>query len=242
MLLRACRVNDQQFLMLTQPTNGRLPNNEATYRNLFAALRRLGHVVEHHKDNIASGLRGKGSGKGDRHAYLGEEVPDDAVDTQAYPQWNLGETQWNDNSWHTTSWNGEWNSSQSSTDGWNLSEWPQHAYNMQEQADSGTDTDTVSSVEETWYEYDDIPEGLDDHQKAEELFWAYQRAKGRYRRFMRKPVRRVRRFLKRKGKGKGKRPGYYLSTLSEPEIENVFFLRGKRKGKGKGKLYMRYLL
>ena len=53
MLLRACRVNDQQFLMLTQPTNRRLPNNEATCRNLFAALRRLGHVVEHQKDNIA---------------------------------------------------------------------------------------------------------------------------------------------------------------------------------------------
>ena len=64
MLLRACRVTDQQFLMLTQPTNGRLPNNEATYRNLFASLRRQGHVVEHHKNNIASGLRGKGGGKG----------------------------------------------------------------------------------------------------------------------------------------------------------------------------------
>ena len=32
MLLRSCRVSDQQFLMLTQPTNGRLPNDEAGYR------------------------------------------------------------------------------------------------------------------------------------------------------------------------------------------------------------------
>ena len=55
---------------------------------------------------------------------------------------------------------------------------------------------------------------------------------------MRKPVRRVRRFLKRKGKGKGKHPGYFLSTLSESEIENMFFMKGKpRKGKGKGKFY-----
>jgi hypothetical protein len=89
--------------MLTHPANLRLPNDEPTHRNLFTALRRLGHVVEHHKDNIASGLRGKGGGKSDRHAYLGEEVPDDATDTQAYPQWNLGETQWNDNSWNSTS-------------------------------------------------------------------------------------------------------------------------------------------
>jgi hypothetical protein len=50
---------------------------------------------------------------------------------------------------------------------------------------------------------------------------------------MRKPVRRVRRFLKRKGKGKGKHPGFYLSTLTEPEIEGLFFAKGKGKGKGK---------
>ena len=117
-----------------------------------------------------------------------------------------------------------------------MSEWPQQAFNASELQDSGADADTASSVEETWYEYDDVPEGLDENQKAEELFWAYQRAKGRYRRFMREPVRRVRRFLKRKGKGKGKHPGYFLSTLSESEIENMFFMKGKpRKGKGKGK-------
>ena len=52
--------------------------------------------------------------------------------------------------------------------------------------------------------------------------------------FMRKPVRRVRRFLKRKGKGKGKNPGYYLSTLSEGDLEQLFFAKG-RPGKGKGK-------
>ena len=101
--------------------------------------------------------------------------------------------------------------------------------------DSGTDTDTMSSVGETWYDYDDIPDGLDDNAKAEELFWAYQKAKGRYRKFMRKPVRRVRRFMKRKGKGKGKHPGYYLTTLKDQEIEEIFFCKGPKKGKGTGK-------
>ena len=105
-----------------------------------------------------------------------------------------------------------------------------------EDNDSGTDTDTASSVGDTWYDYSDIIPGVSEDQKAEELFWAYQRFKGRYRRHMRKPVRRVRRFLKRRGKGKGKRPGYFLSTLSDPEVEQLFFAHGKGgKGKGNGK-------
>jgi hypothetical protein len=46
MLLRACRVSDQQFIMLTQPTGGLLPNTEAQYRAFLVSLRRrLGHVV-----------------------------------------------------------------------------------------------------------------------------------------------------------------------------------------------------
>ena len=49
--------------------------------------------------------------------------------------------------------------------------------------------------------------------------------------------------MKRRGKGKGKRPGYFLATLKDPEKEQVF-LGGKQrkgegnmksKGKGKGK-------
>ena len=53
MLLRACRVTEQQFLMLTEPTGGRLPTTDAEYRNMYAALRRLGHVIENTHDNIA---------------------------------------------------------------------------------------------------------------------------------------------------------------------------------------------
>ena len=67
--------------------------------------------------------------------------------------------------------------------------------------DSGTDTDAASSVGDTWYDYSIIP-GASDEQKAEKLFWAYQRFNGRYRRHMRKPVRRARRFHKRREKVK----------------------------------------
>ena len=123
MLLRACRVNDQQFIMLTQPTDGRLPNDEPGYRRLFTALRRLGHVVEHHRDNMAAGLRGnKGGGRSHPGAYYNDtHVNSDGntVDTSAYPQWNLPDnTTWQDNSWNVgsnSSWNqDQWNSGQPS--------------------------------------------------------------------------------------------------------------------------------
>lgn len=245
MLLRSTRVTDQQFLMLTQPTNGRLPNDEPAYRNLFTALRRLGHVVEHHQDNIASGLRGKGSGKGSKGMYLGYEVSEpsyEPVPEAAYPQWNVSEStnSWNEQTWTRDPWSSNpASSSYHETTGWNLSEWtPEPVYATAQEADSGTDTDTQSSVGEFWYEYEDIPNynELAEPQQAEELFWAYQKAKGRYRRFMRKPVRRVRRFMKRKGKGKGKHPGFYLASLSDHELEQMFFAKGKSgKSKGKGK-------
>ena len=58
---------------------------------------------------------------------------------------------------------------------------------------------------------------------------------------MQKPVRAVRRFVRRNGKGKGKGKGKagkggqasaYLASLPDPEVESVF--KGKSKGKGKG--------
>eukprot|EP00959_Pyramimonas_sp_CCMP1952_P239621 5007650-Pyramimonas_sp.AAC.2 len=43
------------------------------------------------------------------------------------------------------------------------------------------------------------------NQRAEHLFWLLQQAKRRWRRFTRKPLRRVRRRIRRSFKGKGKR-------------------------------------
>ena len=52
---------------------------------------------------------------------------------------------------------------------------------------------------------------------------------------MRKPVRKVRRFIKRKCKGKGKHPGFYLASLNDQELEEFFFKAlGKVKEKAKG--------
>ena len=81
---------------------------------------------------------------------------------------------------------------------------------------------------------------MDPNSTAEHLFWAYQHAKGRYRKFMNEPVRRVRRHLKRHGKGKGKSAGHFLATSTETELHSLFLAKGKghkfgRKSSGKGK-------
>ena len=46
---------------------------------------------------------------------------------------------------------------------------------------------------------------------------------------MNKPNRRVRRHIKRKGKGKGKHPGLYLQSLTDYEVDEMFFGNKKRK-------------
>ena len=52
-----------------------------------------------------------------------------------------------------------------------------------------------------------IPAGTPENEVEGLLFWAYSRAKAAWRSFTRKPVRKVRRFHRRKGKGKGKGMG-----------------------------------
>ena len=75
----------------------------------------------------------------------------------------------------------------------------------------------------------DIPPGLTNEGIAAHLFWLYEKAKGRFRHFMGKPVRRLRRFMHRKGKGKGKgkgKSGYLLMSMTDEEVENTFFGKG----------------
>ena len=79
---------------------------------------------------------------------------------------------------------------------------------------TGTDTDTVSSLGEP-YNYSDV-QHVDDKGTEQELFWIYQRAEGRYRQYQKKPVRRVRRFLRK-----------YLSNLRQGRHGKSRRLTGK---------------
>ena len=69
-------------------------------------------------------------------------------------------------------------------------------------------------------------------QATDQIYWQYSQAKNRWRRHTQKPVRRVRRFVRRKGgKGKG---GRRASAFIAEDPDLQAFFKGK-SGKGKGR-------
>ena len=111
-------------------------------------------------------------------------------------------------------------------------------------SDNGTDTDTASSCG-----YEDIvlpadlPATASTAEITQRLFWAYERAKSDWRKFTGKPVRAVRRFIRRKGKGKGKgeiggkgkgKGKVFLAETSDAQASEIFLGKGKGKGGSKG--------
>ena len=201
-LLRACGVSSDQFQTLTQPFGLRLPNNDAEFAQMGHHLRRMGHIVERFPNNIASGLRGS---TGQAQAFLAEA---DTGSSRSADGWQ-GESA-------PTS--GTWGAAPDTTD------WAFHA---DPSADSDTDSATSSDNDEPMQTTD--LQGMSAPQMDEYLFGQYQAAKKRWRRFTGKPVRSLRRVLKRKGKGKGKGfRGNYLNLDGLLQQSSYF------KGKGKG--------
>ena len=79
--------------------------------------------------------------------------------------------------------------------------------------DSGTDTDTESDKDwEVDYRACGIGPEWTSGQVDAELFWQ------NWRRHSKKPVRRVRRFLNRKGKGKGRTTHAAQTTIPPPAV------------------------
>eukprot|EP00959_Pyramimonas_sp_CCMP1952_P020342 429272-Pyramimonas_sp.AAC.2 len=120
--------------------------------------------------------------------------------------------------------------------------------------DSGTDADASSVDEATALEYSGMPTYLTEEQRAQWLFLGDQKHKRCWRRFMKKPVRKVRRIVRRalKGKGrrrtkgKGKRRRLHgtgtlavFASLTGPQYEGMFLGTGRNRrhtsGKDKGR-------
>ena len=202
-LLRAIGISDQQLIQLLAPFNGLFPANEAELTQLKTSLRRMGHILERTPGNLREGLRI--SGPNPSHAFMTQE--ESWREHPSNDQWNQYE--------HSTSheWSGQaaFNASSSS--------YPSNVdtYATFEDDDIDTDSNTssgeCSSVD---------AEGQDPNRVAQSLFWAYKQAKHKWRKFMGKSTRAVRRYAKRfnkfRGKGKGKK-GHSTFTV----------------GKGKGK-------
>ena len=106
--------------------------------------------------------------------------------------------------------------------------------------DSGADADAVSCLGESSRDDPEL-QNIPVDQGTEDIFWAYERAKARWRRrndF--KPTRRVRRAIKRKGKGNGKGWGKaahnFRAIMSDEIARETFVGFGECKGEGKGKV------
>ena len=203
-LLRSCGVSGEQFQALTTPFGLRLPTNEAEFSQMCHHLRRMAHIVERHPNNIASGLR-QPQQSHHSHAFLAEA---DTGSSHSAEHWVAPDQAGLDQSGGSMS---------AGTMDWAFAALTAEA--------SGTDSDTSSDRDEP-LPMEDL-QGMSSSQADEYLFGQYQQAKKRWRRFSGKPVRSLRRVLKRKGKGKGKRNSYL-------NIDGLLQQSAYFKGKGKG--------
>ena len=239
LLIRAVGVSDSQLIQLLQPLGGALPADEQQFTGLKDSIRRMGRIIENAPGNMSNMLRGR-------------QTPTHSYHIQDEHSWNENVfTSQNDqpsSSWHDqSSWQSQWHSSEA----YPTYTQPQdpYVYLSEGQGDSGTDTDTSSDYgEEAW----PAAEGATANEQAAELYWAYSRAKARWRSFMGKPTRKARRFARRAiykggkggknkhGKPKGKiiNTSSYLSELNESQLMEIFpafRAKGGKKGAGSGK-------
>ena len=258
LLLRACHINDTQFLDLLRPFAGLYPATDQQYHELCTALRRMGHILERNPGNLASSLRTQGHGAAVPTFFTGDAGTDGGQDpwhggpAQSEPWAQARDTS---ASWsqafqpaaptptYTANTTGAWNNWQPSTPAAYHAGSAPAADVAVDDSENGTDTDTISSCDDHRYQLPDVPAASSPNVIAEHLFWAYQQAKSQWRNYMGRPVRKARRFIKRKGKsmgkgklrtkGKGGGTIHFLETMTDPE--QVFIFKGKGKGGYKGK-------
>ena len=233
LILKACSPNPQQLITILQPIQGRFPSTEVEFEAMTLTLRRMGHVLENTYGNIASQLRTPPT-----RNFFGWES-DGTQPPEPRDPWAGGNDPWS-----------------AGTSLPSAAAQPVGTYVVPTAAGfehpyyddlSGTDTDTISSTGEPDYADPQLA-AMTPAQQDEHLYWQYQSAKSNWRKHMHKPARRVRRFFKRKGKGKGGKGGKskgaqrfaFLSDLSDEEYDHVFYggkgkSKGKRRSSGKGK-------
>ena len=204
-LLTSVGPTDEQLQRLLDPTDGLFPSDEPEYTRMVTKLRRMGHIIEGHHNNIAKMLRPQRGRDGNNTYHIGDTSDNPGT---ADP-WTVSDP-WGG----TGTGSGRYAPSPAYP-----AFTPPYTADVQmgyavggdgdgmADSDCGTDTDTVSS---RWSQPEDFsaipgpPPGSTSSQVNEHLFWAYQRAKSNWRRHSEKPVRRARRFIKRYAKGKEK--------------------------------------
>ena len=161
-------------MQLLQPFAGRSPQNEPEFQALTLQLRRMGHILEQSPMNIASRLR-QPPGRN----YLGAEVQEAFMAGEAAPvdPWTApGGDPWSQGPAVGAS-SPQWNATPANTT-WGAPAQPAFPASDAVIIDSGTDTDTKSSIGEEEFDNSDL-HGMTPAEVDEHLFWAYQRSKSR---------------------------------------------------------------
>ena len=214
LLLRACGVSAEQFQSLTQPFGYRLPTTELEFTQLGHHLRRMGHIVERFPNNIASGLR--------QSAHYSQAFVAEA-DTGS----STGE-QWQEAPAEASSlWDAFHSATAGAADDW--------AYTAMSRDPAASDTESATSSDnDEALPMEDLS-GMAPAEVDEYLFGQYQHAKKRWRRFTGKPVRALRRTLRKKGKGKGKGKRSSFLNIGEALQQSAYFRAKGKGGKSSGK-------
>lgn len=188
-------------------------------------IRRMGHILEHRHGNIAAQL-GRGTGG---HHYTHEQYPV-FQGAQDYDPWSTGQDPWGGTGNYppptasaVPQGPAAYGSQQAYPQQASSSSGAAPAYYQFDGDNSDTDTETASTEGEPDYQ-DPTLHGLTREQLDEALFWAYQAAKSNWRKHTGKPTRKVRRFIHRKGKGKGKGSRFYRAKGKREE--SLLFPRG----------------
>ena len=249
-LLRACGTNPTQMMQLLQPLNYRLPNSEEEFTMMRDTMRRIGHVLEHSPNNIGQGLHGP------TQARPGEYLTYQEPDQQTSPMFLSTPTVSTVDPWHQPT---------QPNDAPMYASWPapMHAPAQQTSlfggagpaedtqatdemflvggedilwSDSGTDSDTSS---DSGTEHIDMSEyaHLTPAEASERAFLNYRFQKKTWRRLTKKPVRRVRRFVRKNySRSSSYRPQRRTPGRSSSNYRSYHFgSKGKGKGKNKGK-------
>ena len=228
-LLRAVGVSPEQFQRLTQPFGMRLPSNEQEFQQLMHSLRRMGHIVEHHPASIATSLR-SGNANVSQPSYFAEPEAGGGAGSQSHDSSAWSFVGYPDHQWQ--------HSQASSSNAQVEQDW---AYYQVPNAEGASDTDSNTTSDDP---NDPIDEGdlvgLSVPEADEMLYWQYAEAKRRWRRYTGKPVRALRRVLRRKGKGKGKTKHAFVDIPAALNQSSFFRSKGKG-GKSSGKGFGRKL-
>ena len=181
-LIRAAGLNANQLMTVLQPLGGRMPQTQRQFEELFNSMRQYGHLFQNAPDNISSAVQGRGGGGGGGQYFAETLFTNNGYQAITGDSAPPGEplipenNPWPDPMYGTSENTREigqgayGNSSQAETP---------HIFTLN-QYDSGTDSDTISSVGEEEIDFTDLAH-LTERQREQELFAAYEFHKRRCR-------------------------------------------------------------